>query len=65
LTACNSNPIATAALLTYVLLRDLHPAVRTEEAWRAIVGVVGDLGPREAKWGTAPWPAELGQVNKE
>ena len=48
-----------------MLLRDLHPAVRTSEAWRAIVGVVGDLGPREAKWGTPPWPAELAAVNKE
>nr|XP_019014475.1 uncharacterized protein I206_00557 [Kwoniella pini CBS 10737]OCF53256.1 hypothetical protein I206_00557 [Kwoniella pini CBS 10737] len=41
LTACKSSPIATAALLTYLLLRDLHPKVYEEEAWRAVVGVIG------------------------
>jgi hypothetical protein len=78
LTACHTPPIATAALLTYVLLRDLHPKVRSEEAWRALVGVIGgetipkelkvdwmtDLGPAEAKWGSPPWPSELGAVMK-
>ena len=41
LTACHTLPIATAALLTYMLLRDLHPKVRIEESWRAVVGVIG------------------------
>ncbi|KAI9635701.1 uncharacterized protein MKK02DRAFT_24910 [Dioszegia hungarica] len=64
LTACNTPPIATAALLTYSLVRDLHPRIRPEEGWRALVGVFGDLGPSEAKWGKAPWPAELGDMLK-
>ncbi|CAD6575066.1 MAG: hypothetical protein TREMPRED_001293 [Tremellales sp. Tagirdzhanova-0007] len=64
LTACHTLPIATAALLTYMLLRDLHPKVRIEESWRAVVGVIGDLGPAEAKWGSAPWPSDLGEVLK-
>lgn len=41
LTACHTLPIATAALLTYMLLRDLHPKVRAEECWRPVVGVIG------------------------
>jgi len=65
LTACHTTPIATASLLTYMMLRDLHPKVRTEESWRAVVGVIGDLGTSVAKWGTAPWPSELGRVTKE
>ncbi|WVR03621.1 hypothetical protein IAU60_000614 [Kwoniella sp. DSM 27419] len=64
LTACHTHPIATAALLTYMLLRDLHPAVHNEEAWRAVVGVIGDLGTTVPKWGTAPWPSELGAAFK-
>ncbi|WWD09001.1 hypothetical protein V865_007116 [Kwoniella europaea PYCC6329] len=64
LTACRSSPIATAALLTYLLLRDLHEKVHEEEAWRAVVGVIGDLGTTVPKWGTAPWPSELGTVFK-
>lgn len=47
------------------MLRPLHPSVAEEESWRAIVGVFGDLGPSEAKWGTPPWPAELGPVVKK
>ncbi|OCF45106.1 hypothetical protein I317_00907 [Kwoniella heveanensis CBS 569] len=63
LTACQTPPIATAALLSYMLLRDLHPKVYEEEAWRAVVGVIGaDLGTSVPKWGTAPWPSELGGV---
>ncbi|KAL7420743.1 hypothetical protein Q5752_004695 [Cryptotrichosporon argae] len=62
--ACHSPPIATAALLTYMLLRPLHPVVQ-KEGWRVVVGVIGDLGPGEAKWGTPPWPAELGVVTKQ
>ncbi|WVF66062.1 hypothetical protein IAT40_000800 [Kwoniella sp. CBS 6097] len=62
LTACQTPPIATAALLTYMFLRDLHPKVYEEEAWRAVVGVIGDLGTSVPKWGTAPWPSELGGV---
>ncbi|WRT63865.1 uncharacterized protein IL334_000790 [Kwoniella shivajii] len=65
LTACRSSPIATAALLTYLLLRDLHPKVHEEEAWRAVVGVIGDLGTSVPKWGTGPWPSELGSVFKK
>ncbi|RXK38730.1 hypothetical protein M231_04040 [Tremella mesenterica] len=58
LTACRTPPIATAALLTYMLLRDLHPAVTEKEGWRAVMGVIGgaDLGTTTAKWGNPPWP---------
>lgn len=44
------------------MVQPLHPAVREKESWRAVVGATGDLGP--VKWGTGPWPAELGQVLK-
>nr|XP_031863515.1 uncharacterized protein CI109_000765 [Kwoniella shandongensis]KAA5530587.1 hypothetical protein CI109_000765 [Kwoniella shandongensis] len=64
LTACQTHPIATAAMLTYALVRELHPSVQYEESWRAVVGVIGDLGTSVAKWGVAPWPAELGIVTK-
>ncbi|WWC85785.1 uncharacterized protein L201_000652 [Kwoniella dendrophila CBS 6074] len=64
LTACRSSPIATAALLTYLLVRDLHEKVHEEEAWRAVVGVIGDLGTSVPKWGIAPWPSELGTTFK-
>lgn len=62
LTACQTPPIATAALLTYLMLRPLHPNVQRKEGWRAVVGAHGDLGP--VKWGTEPWPAELGDTLK-
>ncbi|ORY34226.1 DHH phosphoesterase [Naematelia encephala] len=65
LTACQTLPIATAALLTYVLLRRLWPDLDRVEGWRAIVGVVGDLGTTVAKWGRPPWPAELQEVVKQ
>ncbi|KAK4685760.1 single-stranded-DNA-specific exonuclease, partial [Tremellales sp. Uapishka_1] len=64
LTACHTSPIATASLLTYMMLRELHPSVIEQESWRAIVGVVGDLGTTVAKWGVPPWPSELGDVTK-
>lgn len=41
LTACKSPPIATAALLTYMLVRDMHPKIQSLESWRALVGVFG------------------------
>jgi hypothetical protein len=44
------------------MLKPLHPAVKERESWRAVVGATGDLGP--VKWGTGPWPAELGEVLK-
>lgn len=44
------------------MLKPLHPAVKEKESWRAVVGATGDLGP--VKWGTGPWPAELGEVLK-
>ncbi|KAK8845538.1 hypothetical protein IAR55_006253 [Kwoniella newhampshirensis] len=64
LTACHTPPIATAALLTYTLVRDLHPKVQQDDSWRAVVGVIGDLGTSVAKWGTPPWPSDLGNVTK-
>lgn len=65
LTACHTLPIATAALLTYMMLRELHPAVQAKESWRAVVGVIGDLGTNTVKWGISPWPSELGVALKE
>lgn len=41
LTACHTPPIATASLLTYMLLRDLHPDFHRLQGWRAVVGVYG------------------------
>lgn len=43
-----------------MMLRPLHPNVREKESWRAVVGAHGDLGP--VKWGTEPWPSELGEA---
>ena len=47
-----------------MMLRDLHPSVR-QDGWRAVIGVVGDLGANAVKWGDPPWPAELGRALKE
>ncbi|ORX34770.1 hypothetical protein BD324DRAFT_634900 [Kockovaella imperatae] len=64
LTACHSPPIVTTSLLTYLLLRDLAPSFVKSEGWRALVGLIGDLGPNAAEWGQPPWPTELGRLSK-
>jgi hypothetical protein len=42
----------------------LHPRVRYEADWAALMGVIGDLGPG-TKWGQPPWPAHIGETAKK
>lgn len=53
-TACNSPPVATSALLTYLVCRPLHPAIEEQCAWLAVLGTHGDLGTN-FKW-QPPFP---------
>lgn len=53
-TACESPPVATSALLTYELCAPLHPAVAAQCDWLCIVGTHGDLG-NTLKW-QPPFP---------
>ncbi|KAK3116007.1 hypothetical protein LTR53_004067 [Teratosphaeriaceae sp. CCFEE 6253] len=53
-TACESPPVATSALLTYEICKPLHPAVHDRCAWLCIVGTHGDLG-NALKW-APPFP---------
>ncbi|GAM83386.1 hypothetical protein ANO11243_013740 [Dothideomycetidae sp. 11243] len=53
-TACNSPPVATTSLLTYILCSELHPLVEEQCNWLAIVGTHGDLGTT-LKW-SHPFP---------
>jgi hypothetical protein len=53
-TACNSPPVATSSLLTYLICLPLHPSVHSLAAWLAIVGTHGDLGTT-FKW-LPPFP---------
>ncbi|WZH49734.1 DHH family protein [Fusarium acuminatum] len=53
-TACNSTPVATSSLLTYLICRDLHPKVETTCDWLCAMGTHGDLG-NTLKW-EPPFP---------
>ena len=53
-TACNSPPVATSSLLTYLLCEQLHPGVRDKCDWLCVVGTHGDLG-NTLKW-ESPFP---------
>ncbi|KAK6711585.1 hypothetical protein SNK05_006013 [Fusarium graminearum] len=53
-TACNSPPVATSSLLTYLICRDLHPDVKETCNWLCAMGVHGDLG-NAIKW-EPPFP---------
>lgn len=53
-TACHSPPVATSALLTYILCSPLHPDVQSRCDWLCIVGTHGDLG-NTIKW-EPPFP---------
>lgn len=53
-TACNSPPVATSSLLTYLICRDLHEDVQEECDWLCIMGTHGDLG-NTLKW-EPPFP---------
>jgi hypothetical protein len=53
-TACDSPPVATSSLLTYLICRELHPDVEAQCAWLAVIGTHGDLGTT-LKW-ESPFP---------
>lgn len=53
-TACNSPPVATSALLTYTLCEPLHPDVQDRCSWLCVCGTHGDLGTT-LKW-EPPFP---------
>ena len=53
-TACNSPPVSTSALLTYILCEPLHSGVQARCDWLCVVGTTGDLGTT-LKW-EAPFP---------
>ncbi|KAF2771152.1 DHH phosphoesterase [Teratosphaeria nubilosa] len=52
--ACESPPVATSALLTYEICEPLHDDVRDKCAWLCVVGTHGDLG-NTIKW-EEPFP---------
>ncbi|RKU41319.1 hypothetical protein DL546_004540 [Coniochaeta pulveracea] len=53
-TACNSPPIATSSLLTYLICLELHEDVGPMCDWLCIMGTHGDLG-NTLKW-QPPFP---------
>lgn len=53
-TACDSPPVATSSLLTYLICRDLHDDVPKECDWLCAMGTHGDLG-NTLKW-EPPFP---------
>lgn len=53
-TACDSPPVATSSLLTYMLCKDLHAGVPERCDWLCVVGTHGDLG-NTLKW-EQPFP---------
>lgn len=53
-TACNSPPVATSSLLTYLICRDLEEDVEQHCDWLCIMGTHGDLG-NTLKW-APPFP---------
>ena len=53
-TACDSPPVATSSLLTYIICRGLHPDVEKKCDWLCVMGTHGDLG-NTLKW-EPPFP---------
>ncbi|KAF1809975.1 DHH family protein [Eremomyces bilateralis CBS 781.70] len=53
-TACDSPPVATSSLLTYLICEALHSDVESKCDWLAIIGTHGDLGTN-LKW-EPPFP---------
>lgn len=53
-TACNSPPVSTSSLLTYLICCALHEQVSTTCDWLCIMGTHGDLG-NTLKW-EPPFP---------
>ncbi|OHE91061.1 DHH family protein [Colletotrichum orchidophilum] len=54
ITACDSPPVATSSLLTYLICRDLHEGVQGACDWLCVMGTHGDLG-NNLKW-EPPFP---------
>ncbi|KAB5584905.1 DHH family protein [Coniochaeta sp. 2T2.1] len=53
-TACNSPPVSTSSLLTYLICCELHEQVTTACDWLCVMGTHGDLG-NTLKW-EPPFP---------
>lgn len=53
-TACDSPPVATSSLLTYLICRELHGQVGSTCDWLCVMGTHGDLG-NTLKW-EPPFP---------
>jgi single-stranded DNA-specific DHH superfamily exonuclease len=47
--ACDSPPVATTSLLTYMICKELHEDVQDRCDWLAVVGTYGDLSST-IKW---------------
>lgn len=62
-TAAHSPPIATSALLTYYVCKDLHESLKDQIDYLAIIGTVGDLSAT-VKW-VEPFPPHLGTVMRD
>ncbi|KAK6543615.1 hypothetical protein TWF694_000357 [Orbilia ellipsospora] len=67
--ACESPPIATSSLLTYIVCKGLllenglfSPEVKKALTWLALIGIVGDLGPN-VPLDQDPYPSELHEAN--
>lgn len=61
LTACNSAPMATSSLFTYLTCAPLHPDISRLTMWHAILDVFGDLSPSEISW--RDWPASQEMID--
>lgn len=61
-TACDSPPVATSSLLTYLICEELHPDVEAKCDWLAIIGTHGDLGTA-LKW-VSPFPNMDGPLKR-
>ncbi|KAH6659068.1 DHH family protein [Truncatella angustata] len=53
-TACDSPPVATSSLLTYLICSELHDKVKESCDWLCVMGTHGDLG-NTLKW-EPPFP---------
>lgn len=62
-TAAYSPPIATSALLTYIICKDLHGSLPEQIDYLAVIGTVGDLSAT-VKW-VEPFPPHLATVMKD
>ena len=61
-TACNSPPVSTSSLLTYLICCELHDQLTTTCDWLCIMGTHGDLG-NSLKW-EPPFPDMSGTFKK-